>query len=384
MRRPGRWASSCGAEVVGEPAHARTALTRGMAFLAGRQDGDGGFRDFATLAGEAVDWTTAYVAEGLREGAASARALGPAVTRALDQAAALLAARRRPGLGWGYTDHVPADADSSAWAVLFLARFGGSAALVSSAAESLAAEQDVASGGFATYSDPGALRRYMGLAPAASVDGWCAAHPSVTATAGRALRSVHPHAPSSAQAAWRHLEASAEPAGAWRSYWWTEPFYPTAEAVALALELGLDPSANPTLRRAMEWLQSRRDGQWGFTLDSGEPATVFSTAAALRALAKSAPPTAGAAGGRTATLTALRDGLSFLCRTQQRDGGWPSEPILRIPTPSATVATAHDGSWREGGLGAGALIRDHRRLFGTATCVAAIGAALKAEAQWSA
>lgn len=364
---------------MSEPAEARAALARGIAFLVGRQDADGGFRDFATLAGESVDWTTAYVAEGLREGAASAGVLGPPVRSALEQAATLLTSRRRPGLGWGYTDGVPVDADSSAWTVLFLGRLGGSDALVGSAATALAAMQDAQGGGFATYPDPDALRGYMGLAPATSVDGWCTPHPSVTATAGRALLSAHPRSLSAAQAAWRHLEASADPGGSWRSYWWTEPFYPTAEAVILALELGLTASSSSALRRAIDWLESRRDGQWGFTLDSGEPATVFSSATALRALARSVVATARAAVPTAASLATLRDGLTFLCRTQQRDGGWPSEAILRIPTPAATVAAAH-GPWREGALGAGALIQDHRRVFGTATCVAAIGAALEAGA----
>jgi hypothetical protein len=348
---------------------AREALARGVDFVVGRQAQDGAFADFATLAGEADEWTTAYVAEGLREATSAADHGSVAAAGALERAGAWLTQRRRAGAGWGYNQRVPADADSTAWALIFL---GTSAPAVERAdAEAALRGHQTASGGVSTYRDATSLREAMGLPASVDVAGWCAPHASVTAAAGRALaKGTTPEAASAAAQAWRYLEATAHPDGSWESYWWTEPHYATSEAVALAFALGHRPADAPALRRALGWLTSRTDGAWGTRTGDGQPATVLSSASAFRVLARHA--------AEAALPPALRsDALAFLVRMQQRDGGWPAEPNLRIPSPSA--ARADDGApWRVGGLGALALVRDHRRTFTSATCVAALGLLLAA------
>lgn len=362
MQRRERWASWSGAERV---QGARESLARGIDFLLARQAKSGVFTDFATLAGESDEWTTAYVAEGLREGAAAGGHRGADVDEALERAATLLATRWRVGAGWGYNQRVPADADSTAWALIFL-RTRPAAVEISAATAALRGHQ-MPGGGVATYRNATSLQTAMELPPSTDVSGWCAPHASVTASAGRALWGrPGAEAASATDAAWRYLEAQADPAGFWPSYWWTEPFYATAEAVTLALALGRRTSECATLRRGLDWLSSRQDGAWGLLAEGGQPATVFSSAAAFRALARG-----------PLDATRRSDALAFLTRMQQRDGGWPSEPILRIPSPGAARADAA-APWRVGGLGALALVADHRRTFTTATCVAALGLLLHA------
>ena len=86
------------------------AVSAAAAFIAGRQARDGTWRDFRTLAGEAEDWTTAYI------GAQLGTARVPAAS--LRRATSALLARQRPDGGWGYNALVPADGDSTAWALL--------------------------------------------------------------------------------------------------------------------------------------------------------------------------------------------------------------------------------------------------------------------------
>ena len=198
-------------------------LQRGARFLLAKQGGDGLWRDFDTPAGEASLWPTAFVGTALQ----SAGIGHDAVARAAD---ALEVAQRDDG-GWGYNEDVPSDADSTAWALLFLDRTGGHERTCDRAARRLVRHQRPGSGGIATYAEPGPIRRYMGVGRWMPFWGWCRPHIEVTAIGARALAGRDDAA---ADAAWRFVRAQQQPTGAWSSYWWTSPHYATAQAVELA------------------------------------------------------------------------------------------------------------------------------------------------------
>jgi hypothetical protein len=56
---------------------------------------------------------------------------------------------------------------------------------------------------------------------------------------------------------------------------------------------------------------------------------------------------------------------------QAEDGGWPSDPVLRIPPPDLVEPSSYR-AWRADALGTGVVVRDQHRLFTTAACVSAL------------
>ena len=115
-----------------------------------------------------------------------------APTEALERAGHALLARQKASGGWGYNEDVPSDADSTAWILLFLRHLGCSGAAADRAASCLVRHQRGANGGVATSSEPGPIRRFMGLGRWVPCTGWCMPHTEVTAVAGRAHAALSP------------------------------------------------------------------------------------------------------------------------------------------------------------------------------------------------
>lgn len=311
------------------------ALERGTRFLLAMQGGDGLWRDFLTPAGEASEWPTAFVAAALHAAGAEARAL--------ERAAGSLVANQNDDGGWGYNEDVPSDADSTACVLLFLALMGREDAACRRAASCLIRHQHAESGGIATYSEAGPIRRYMGVGRWMRFGGWCRPHTEVTATAGRALAAL---GLSEADAAWRYVRSQQRADGSWSAYWWTSPHYTTLQAVELALSLG----DHGPVGRAAEWAIR---GQ----ADDGAFATALSLSLLLAAGASGQP---------------VERAISRLVTLQDADGGWPSDPIMRIPLPGDVDP---DRRRRFRLLGSGLVVRDQHRTFTSAACVAALARA---------
>jgi hypothetical protein len=298
-----------------------SAVERGVAFLLARQSGDGLWRDFLTLAGEAAEWTTGAIAAEL--------VLADADREPLERAGDALVAAQHGDGGWGYHAGVPTDADSTACVLLFLAALGRCGAFLERAVACLAAHQDASSGGVATYREPGPIRRYMGLSRETDLGGWCAGHLEVTATAGRAFTAAH--AGGEADSAWRYVRSRQRADGSWASYWWTSPLREQGD-----------------------------DGGWSAP---GAPTSAFATALALSVLIR-----AGKSGAHVDRST------ERLFALQDADGGWPSHPTMRIPPPGLVEPDSHD-EWRTDALGTGVVIRDQHRTFTSALCLGALARA---------
>lgn len=317
----------------------RGALERSVTFLLSKASEGHRWADFETLAGPSDEWVSAYVGYALAETdcvegrAAAERAWGE------------LRRCRTPGQGWGYHSLVPTDADSTLWAL----RLG--AALnelegehVEGALRFLAQHQDRA-GAFTTFAKDGPIREFTGLFGDVSFTGWCGVHPCVTAIA-----AGMPHLPG-ATAAREWLRASQSVDGSWAAYWWVDPEYTTAFAVEA---LALDGDAKRAERAAF-WACGR----------AGSP---FARAWQVRILL-AAPP-------NPSTSTALGETLSWLLANQARDGSWPASAHLRIPPPHV-IDPASWPDWVEDGRGGGSVNDDPRRLFTTATVMAALQRALR-------
>jgi squalene cyclase len=321
--------------------HSLAALKRGTRFVLSKQGADGLWRDFLTPAGEASEWPSGFIAATLQLAGADAGALRACAER-------LVALQNDDG-GWGYNEDVPTDADSTACVLLFLALAGGRESACRQAASCLARHQRGDSGGFATYREPGPIRRYMGVGRGMRFDGWCRPHTEVTAMAGRALAAMETGDRNAEVAeAWRYVRSLQRSDGSWSSYWWASPHYATLQAVELAVLLG-DRDA---VGRAAQWALG----------SSGADGSAFETALSLSILLQ--------ADVRSDT---VHRSARRLCELQDEDGGWPSRPIMRVPLPG----TVDPERRRRLGLGSrGLVVADQHRAFTSAACVDSLAHAL--------
>ena len=297
-------------EQHGSSRSAASAVARAEAYLASRQAPDGHWRDYWLLHGQSEDWVTACcglaLAQPPRQGACG---------RAVEAAARALRRAARPG-GWGYhRDSVP-DADSSAWAVRFLATAGW-----------LRKDQ------YTTF-----LQQYLDergrahtFLPSELAGRWGDAHADVTPVVGLALLAAAVDSTIVRRIREGVIEGM-DPQGFWPSYWWTTDTYATARSLEFLASSGGVPEA--ILARTPVWLGSQ---------------TVTD------------PPFVVAQGLTVATLIGFdtEGWLDALLELQKSDGSWPPSSVLLVPD-------------KEGGAAQGAAHADEERMLGTAMAVMAV------------
>src|SRR6266404_5070315 len=97
------------------------AIGAGWKYIRDKQSKDGRWTDWQLPPGRSSTWTSAYIGYKLR---LLPTHLAENVARARRTAAEWLLANEFPGGGWGYNESVGIDADSTAYAILFLASEG--------------------------------------------------------------------------------------------------------------------------------------------------------------------------------------------------------------------------------------------------------------------
>jgi squalene cyclase len=150
--------------------------------------------------------------------------------------------------------------------------------------------------------------------------------------------------------------------GSWNAYWWTSAHFATQQAVELAVSMHDRDAVN----RAAAWTLRTQRPDGGWRAPSRSSMSAFATALSLSVLAVSDPP----------EQEPISRGVGALVALQQVDGGWPSEPILRIPVP-ADRRSGQDDRWRLVRFDDGIVVADQNRMFTSATCVAALSRALR-------
>jgi hypothetical protein len=259
------------------------------------------------------EWITAYVAAAI-VGLDSLHARDAART-GMD----LLLGRRSRG-GWGYNVVIPADADTTTWALRLAAGLELADSSRLREARAFVAGQIDADGGVATYPATAApaLAEFTRLP--GPYDGWCAAHVCVTAAAASLDLGRTPL---------EFLRRAQDDAGSWSGYWWHDDEYATAMAVH-ALSAAED---HASVARAVRWAKSRIGADGAVqSLAHGGPSP-FATALALSALAAGGAPRPGA----------RARAVNWLLSHQRTDGSWEPSAQLRIPAPNQRdpVATPH-------------------------------------------
>jgi hypothetical protein len=359
----------------------RLSLGRARRFIEEGINPEGFWSDFLTLAGESVDWVSGYVGYALGEGLTASGGEDDAQWPSLrDMGARLLERQHRDG-GWGYGSIVPSDADSTSWCLLFLAQVHAlDPPRLERALSFLSRHQSPLDGGFRTYSVPSEIGRFMGLEDGVSFEGWASSTPCVTAAVAQAVLKTT-GSPSRVQEALDYVRATQTAQGYWNSYWWTDSLYSTVLCMRALDAAGRPPRGTQVqetaagraarrdsgaLERASAWISSgqRPDGAWGAE-DGGWP---FSTALALTGLSMRYPR-GGTIDGDAAA--AVERSVDWLLSHQLQDGSWEGRHILRIPHPSMKEPWTQTG-WRMDGKAINAAIRDHRRLYTTATVVRAL------------
>ncbi len=290
------------------------------------QSMDGSWSDWALPPGPSDCWTTAYIGFQLTKGPE------PLLTASADArraAAAWLVEREFRGGGWGYHEAVGPDADSTAWAVLFLRAEGVD---VRSSSYKRLLDLQLADGGFATYP------------PDEGLGSWGSSCPDVTAVAASALLSSPSIVDASTRAAvvqraLGYLSCQRRTDGLWDSFWWRSPAYATSVALALlrVTDTGLDATAT---RSALGHIAADN--------------------AFERALLVNCELDAD--GDRVCHRTS--ELVSALVNEQLADGSWQSAPVLRL-----TARDCFDPAGRDD---VGPLFADPRRQFTSATVFGAL------------
>jgi hypothetical protein len=304
------------------------AADRAVGFLTAALGQDDLWRDFS-MPGASDEWVTAFVGWALA-GIADERACS-AAQRGLE---ALLARQREDG-GWGYNRHCASDSDSTAWALKFLqaSRRAGPA---SEKATAFLLSHRLPDGGFSTYS-AGAQLRLDDRPWNGPSQGWRSSHLCVAANAAGALPGLLTPL----------LRTGQSPDGAWRAYWWRTDVFATALAVDA---LVADESAAEARRRAVDW--ARRQAPLA--------RSAFDRAWLARILIH----------GDLSDLDSARLILTGLVQEQGADGGWAAGAELLLPHPSRLDRDERLIPYL-----------DLRRLFTTASVLAAVAASSRAGAR---
>jgi squalene-hopene/tetraprenyl-beta-curcumene cyclase len=293
-------------------------MSTALSYILSLQAYNGSWTEWALSPGSSATWTSAYVGFNLR---LLPRDLAAQAAPSLATAARWQSENIFADGGWGYNAAVPSDADSTAYAILFLASVN---LHVPIAAYTLLASFQCADGGFATYR------------PIGQPTSWEVSYPDVTAIA---LRAMLTHSAPDHDLIRRGIEyilRQRTPLGLWNSFWWDTCLYSTEASLSLLNATGIKVPPSPALAQI-------------------KPSNAFETALLTLSLLQADPN--GMNG-------AIRDLVERLVCCQQPDGSWETAPILRI-------------TWRECyepwvSTNGGQLCTESSRLFTTATVLRAL------------
>lgn len=334
------------------------AIEQGIGYLLTQAEA-GHWRGFPTLAGESDVWVTAFILAHISPFLRRRRILRGAIE--------FLIHSQLPNGGWSYGAGVPADADSTAWALIALKGTKRLKADNRRAAFNFLHNHSSARG-VATYCPDSGIREYTGADPAHSFDGWFDSHPDVTAAAVLAGNVWADDA--LAQHTLSDLISRQTGAGFWNAYWWRGPHYTTTILLRALTEQKYylpQPQAELLLRA----LQREQLADGGFAMGADSHLDPFTTALAVESLAHLSY--LGGDDLRNATGSAL-------LMAQESEGNWPGNYVLRIPAPDVTEPR-HVGEWSRQGQGGNSYIFDRGGLFATAIACRALATCQQVESE---
>ncbi|HJY85387.1 MAG TPA: prenyltransferase/squalene oxidase repeat-containing protein [Candidatus Acidoferrales bacterium] len=315
-----------------------------------------GFDDFVTAHGQPLVWVSAYVGSVLQSSrnlvACGDSGRQAALQQTLSSLTELLASQHRDGR-WSLHAGMPADADTTAWTIRFLrAARGVSPQLLSTASLSRYQRPD---GGFSRFLPEEAGEMFAG---------WAISHPEITGLVVETLLQMGARNDTACVPQARdYLLRARQDQPLWRSYWWEGTAYASFHCFNALRACGGVLAEDDEKQIFSEICRCQdKSGSWGEALRGRS--TAFETAYSLRLLLRLR--------ATCRVFPALLRGVKWLLLHQLKDGSWISDPMLRLPH-GADRQPEKFNDWKlDAPLQCGALLRDHRRLFTTASALAAV------------
>lgn len=316
------------------------AIEKGTGYLLSANN-NGHWKGFPTLAGESDIWVTGFVLAHIQKLCPQTNTIGKTEDF-------LLQSRSVDG-GWSYSRHVPPDADSTAWCLQALQSCNKFTETDAAKAKTFLWNHYNGKG-ISTYRTESGIRAFIGAPADELIAGWTSTHPDVSIAAVLADGQQE-----KAAAIINWLTDHQKNNGFIYSYWWRTPQYATALLLrALEKRKQLLSKEQAGLIAALLVQKQLADG--GFGLDSSVIMDPFSTALALELFTYLT-----SAGYQHEQMNCGR----ALLQTQQENGSWSGDYILRIPAPYVTDIN-QVASWNNADGGGNSLINDTDGLFATA------------------
>ena len=297
------------------------ALGSSLEYILGRQQRDGSWIDWDLPPGQSSIWTTAFIGCKLTSLTSILRERASASTGLVSE---WLNEKMFSDSGWGYSEEVGSDADSTALAILFLASEGKN---IPEASYAFLQSFQCADGGFATFRGQPDLGT------------WGISHADVTPSAVLAMMTKYGTASATVDRGFQFVLDHKTRAGIWQSFWWTSFLYSTERSLSLFQAVGLNID-----------LQATRE-----TLLHTRPQNPFESALLLSSLL--CLPS-------SALDEVIRSVVDELLRDQAPDGSWRSSPMLRVTRRDCMEP------WKPGDDDR--LFHDQNHLFTTATVIDAL------------
>ena len=329
------------------------SIDKGLNFIMSKQDSDGLWRDFYTLAGYGSDWVTAFVIFAIyRIGKHSI----------LSNSIKQLVRRQRYNGGWSFNFSVPTDCDSTAWILLSLSLFNETFPTINKGLAYIKKHQNSVSGGFSTYNKDDNIQQFIRVQDESLYKGWMNSNNEVTSIA---IQSLVAHKFSKncklIHSGLEYIKKQKKDICIWESYWWKGYAYSTYNSLkSLSVCNAID---SDEISKTNQYLLSNQinDGGWNDTFST--KSETFATAFILLTLLLL--PT------ETTNLRAIINGIKWLLNQQKPDGSWPTVPILRIPF--ASVQNPNEvKKWQINQVGTNVIIEDRKAIFTTAAAIWAL------------
>jgi Prenyltransferase and squalene oxidase repeat len=331
------------------------AIEKGIAHLLS-QTVNGRWNGFPTLAGESDIWVTGFVLAHICSLCKQ--------KDVLKESQNFLLQSIHPSGGWSYSAQVPPDADSSSWCLMALQLCAGFTGLALEKARAFLWSH-FTSTGISTYHVESGIREFISAPDNETIVGWTAAHPDVSIAA--ILADIQDE---KVPAILNWLINRQTDEGFINSYWWRGPYYTTTLLLRALTRLKQHlPGEHAAITAAA--LVRNQLGDGGFSLDPSGGNDPFTTALALESFTH-----LSYLGHQPER---MKCGNALLL-SQQDNGSWAGDFILRIPAPFVKDPSQVE-SWNCGNGGGNSFIEDKGGVFATAMACYALDCWRQTETQ---
>tara|TARA_R110000868_G_scaffold81814_2_gene231357 strand:- start:6846 stop:7901 length:1056 start_codon:yes stop_codon:yes gene_type:complete len=320
--------------------HVDHAIEKGIKHLLS-QATNGRWRGFPTLAGESDIWVTGFVVAHIYKLCEQ--------EEVINEARNFLIHSRQPSKEWSYSAIVPSDADSTAWCLMALQSCPLLTGLELEKAKSFLWSHFV-DNGISTYRVESGIREFISAPNNEAIQGWTSAHPDVSIAAVLAdlKNDKVPEI-----LTWLTDQQTNE--GFINSYWWRSAYY-TTTLLLRALSLRQESLPNEHAKKIIQSLVKKQLPGGGFGLDTSTKLDPFTTALSLESFVHLSDID-------SATETYLC--AKSLLQSQNKDGSWDGNYMLRIPAPNI-LDPNKVVAWNSEHGGGNSFIKDQDGLFATA------------------